>query len=59
VRPPNSRGIGGKWLELLKEVAPRATRIAVLRDSTVAAGPGQFGAVQGAGASKRWQDIPA
>ena len=38
--------IGGKWLELLKEVAPRATRIAVLRDSTVAAGPGQFGAVQ-------------
>jgi putative tryptophan/tyrosine transport system substrate-binding protein len=38
--------IGGKWLELLKEVAPRVTRIAVLRDSTVAAGPGQFGAVQ-------------
>ncbi|HET9584643.1 MAG TPA: hypothetical protein VFP38_11390, partial [Bradyrhizobium sp.] len=44
--PANSRGIGGKWLELLKEVAPRATRIAVLRDSTVAAGSGQFGAVQ-------------
>ena len=38
--------IGGKWLELLKEVAPRVTRIAVLRDSAVAAGPGQFGAVQ-------------
>jgi len=38
--------IGGKWLELLKEVAPRVTRIAVLRDSRVAAGPGLFGAVQ-------------
>jgi putative tryptophan/tyrosine transport system substrate-binding protein len=32
--------IGGKWLELLKEVAPRVTQITVLRDSTVAAGPG-------------------
>ena len=38
--------IGGKWLELLKEVAPRVTRVAVLRDSAMAAGPGQFGAVQ-------------
>ena len=38
--------IGGKWLELLKEIAPGVTRVAVLRDSTVAAGPGQFGAIQ-------------
>jgi putative ABC transport system substrate-binding protein len=36
--------IGG--FELLKEVAPPVTRVAVLRGSTVAAGPGQFGAVQ-------------
>jgi putative ABC transport system substrate-binding protein len=38
--------MGGKWLELLKEVAPRVTRAVVLRDSTIAAGPGLFGAVQ-------------
>jgi putative ABC transport system substrate-binding protein len=38
--------IGAKWLELLKEVAPRTTRAAVLRDSTIAAGIGQFAAIQ-------------
>jgi putative tryptophan/tyrosine transport system substrate-binding protein len=38
--------IGGKWLELLKEIAPRVTRVAVLREATVAAGPAQFGAAQ-------------
>jgi putative tryptophan/tyrosine transport system substrate-binding protein len=38
--------IGAKWLELLKEVAPRLTRAAVLRDSTTAAGIGQFAAIQ-------------
>ena len=38
--------IGAKWLELLKEVAPRVTRAAVLRDSTIAAGIGQFAAIQ-------------
>jgi len=38
--------IGAKWLELLKEVAPRVTRAAVLRDSTIAAGIGQFSAIQ-------------
>jgi putative ABC transport system substrate-binding protein len=36
----------GKWLELLKEVAPRITQAVVLRDSTIAAGPGFFGAIQ-------------
>jgi putative tryptophan/tyrosine transport system substrate-binding protein len=36
----------GKWLELLKEVAPRVTPVAVLRDPAVASGIGQFGAVQ-------------
>jgi putative tryptophan/tyrosine transport system substrate-binding protein len=36
--------IGGKWLELLKEVAPRVTRVAVLREAGIAAGPGLFGA---------------
>jgi putative ABC transport system substrate-binding protein len=43
--------IGGKWLQLLKEVAPSVTRAAVLRESAIAAGPGQFGAVQTAAAS--------
>jgi ABC-type uncharacterized transport system substrate-binding protein len=38
--------MGGKWLELLKEVAPRVTRVAVLRDLTMAGGPGQLGAIQ-------------
>ena len=38
--------IGGKWLELLKDIAPRVTRAAVLRQSGIAAGPGLFGAVQ-------------
>jgi putative ABC transport system substrate-binding protein len=39
-------GISGKWLELLKEIAPRVTRAAVLRDPTIASGIGQFAAVQ-------------
>jgi len=39
--------IGGKWLELLKEIAPNVTRVAVLRESFVASGIGQFGAIQG------------
>ena len=38
--------ISAKWMELLKEVAPRATRVAVLRDANVASGIGQFAAIQ-------------
>jgi len=38
--------LGGKWLELLKEIAPRVTRVAVLRDTGIAAGSGQLGAIQ-------------
>src|SRR5229473_2341654 len=38
--------LGGKWLELLKQIAPGVTRAAVLRDSTLATGIGQFGAIQ-------------
>ena len=40
--------IGGKWLDLLKEIAPNVTRAGVLRESFVASGPGQFGAIQAA-----------
>src|SRR5262245_21061882 len=38
--------MSGKWLELLKEIAPSLTRAAVLRDPGIASGIGQFGAVQ-------------
>jgi ABC-type uncharacterized transport system substrate-binding protein len=44
-------GISGKWLELLKQVAPRVTRAAVLRDPAIPAGMGQFGALQSAAPS--------
>jgi putative ABC transport system substrate-binding protein len=38
--------MGGKFLELLKEIAPRLTRVAVLRDAGDPAGIGQWGAIQ-------------
>jgi putative ABC transport system substrate-binding protein len=41
-------GFSGKWLELLKEVAPRVTRVTVLRDSAIASQVGLLGAMQSA-----------
>ena len=38
--------LSGKWLELLKEIAPNLTRIAILRDPALAAGIGQFAVIQ-------------
>jgi putative ABC transport system substrate-binding protein len=38
--------IGAKWLELLKDIAPRVARVAVLRDPTFAAAAAQYGAIQ-------------
>jgi len=38
--------LSGKWLELLKQIAPHITRVAVFRDSTSAGGIGQFSAIQ-------------
>jgi len=38
--------IGGKWLELLKEIAPGMTRAAVIRDAALTAGGGKLGAIQ-------------
>ena len=38
--------LAGKWLELLKQIAPRVTRVAVLRDAAIATGPAQFGVIQ-------------
>ena len=39
-------GLSGKWLELLKEIAPGVTRAAILRDASLAAGIGQFAIIQ-------------
>jgi putative ABC transport system substrate-binding protein len=38
--------ISGKWLELLKQLAPGVTRVAVIRDPSITSGTGQFGAIQ-------------
>ena len=46
-------GIGVTWLELLKEIAPRVTRAAVLRDPAIPAGIGEFGAIQAVAPSLR------
>jgi putative ABC transport system substrate-binding protein len=45
--------ISGKWLELLKQVAPAVTRVAVLRDPTTTSGIGQFGVIQAMAPSLR------
>ena len=50
--------IGGKWLELLKEISPRMTRVAVVRDLAIAAGPGQFAAIQTVAQSLGVEVIP-
>jgi putative ABC transport system substrate-binding protein len=39
-------GFAGKWLELLKEIAPRVTRVVVLRDPAVASQIALFGSIQ-------------
>src|SRR5215471_1479364 len=39
-------GFAGKWLELLKQIAPQVTRAAVIRDPAFVAAIAQFGAIQ-------------
>jgi putative tryptophan/tyrosine transport system substrate-binding protein len=39
-------GLGGKWLELLKQIGPQVTRAGVIRDPTSPSGTGQWGAIQ-------------
>jgi putative ABC transport system substrate-binding protein len=51
-------GMSGKWLELLKEIAPRVTRVAILRDPTLAVGIGQLGAIQSVAPSFRVEASP-
>jgi putative ABC transport system substrate-binding protein len=51
-------GQSGKWLELLKEVAPGLQRAAVVRDPEQVSGGGQLGALQSVAASMRVELIP-
>jgi putative tryptophan/tyrosine transport system substrate-binding protein len=39
-------GMSGKWLELLKQIAPRITRVAVMRDPSLTSGPAMLAAIQ-------------
>ena len=50
--------LSGKWLELLKEIAPNVTRVAILRDSTIPSGTGQFGVIQAVAPSLRLEVNP-
>ena len=50
--------IGGKWLELLKEIAPGITRAAVIRDAALTAGGGQLGVIQAVAPSVGVEVIP-
>jgi putative ABC transport system substrate-binding protein len=50
--------LAGKWLELLKQIAPDVTRVAVLRDANVGSGTGQFAAIQAMAPSLRVEVIP-
>jgi len=50
--------IGGKWLELLVEIAPRVTRAAVLRDPALGTGTGLFAAIQAVAPSLRVEVSP-
>src|SRR6516165_836976 len=45
--------LSGKWLELLKEIAPGVTRAAVLRDTAVGSGAGQYAIIQAVAPSLR------
>ena len=48
---PFEYSTSGKWLELLKEIAPSVTRVAVIRDAAISTGLGQFVAIQAAAPS--------
>jgi putative ABC transport system substrate-binding protein len=50
--------IGGKWLELLKEISPSVTRAAVLRDTALGSGTSLFAAIQAVAPSLRVEVTP-
>jgi putative ABC transport system substrate-binding protein len=51
-------GLSGKWLELLKQIAPRVTRAAVVRDPTNPGGIGQWAAIHAMAPSLAMEVIP-
>ena len=51
-------GMGAKWLELLKQIAPAVTRVGVLRDPALAVGAGQYGAIQSVAPSLAMEASP-
>src|SRR5262249_16021676 len=51
-------GMAAKWLELLKEIAPHVTRVAVLRDPALPEGIGQFTVIQSAAPALRVEVSP-
>jgi putative tryptophan/tyrosine transport system substrate-binding protein len=55
---PFEYGISGKWLELLKEIAPGMTRVAVLRDPNIGTGTSQFAVIQALAPSLRVEVNP-
>jgi putative tryptophan/tyrosine transport system substrate-binding protein len=50
--------MGGKWLELLKQIAPGVMRVAVLRDTTIPSGNAALGAIQAVAPSLRVEVTP-
>jgi putative tryptophan/tyrosine transport system substrate-binding protein len=50
--------LSGKWLELLKQIAPSVTRVAVLRNSNIPTGPAEFGIIQATAQSLRVEVNP-
>ena len=51
-------GMAVKWPELLKQIAPSVTRVAVLRDPAIASGPAQFGVIQAVAPSLGMDVVP-
>jgi putative ABC transport system substrate-binding protein len=51
-------GLSGKWLELLKEIKPNVTRVAIIRDSAATVGIGQWAAIQSAASSFGLELVP-
>jgi len=51
-------GVSGKWLELLKEIAPTVTRVAVIREPANPSQTAQFGAIQAVAPPLRVEVIP-
>src|SRR6516165_7182236 len=49
--------ISGKWPELLKQIAPSVTRVAVLRDPALGSGTSQFAVIQAVAASLRMEEV--